>query len=814
MLNSESEKRSNKRLKALDSRKKKYEQLHGHPIKQKAPDYSDIIQQERYKTLIENIPCAVYSAYPGKASPTTFISNKWKDWTGYSPEELYRDPEAWPKCIHTDDREKAVNAYSGACRNNVPYSLEYRIVHKETGQVHYVRDQGHLSKDTKGTIIRVDGIITDISECKRAEKAIRESELQFRNLLDNLGDVAYETNASGNVTYTNKMGEKITGMLLKDIIGKPFLPLFTKESRQIAVDAYDRTLNGESTEFELTFTSGRICHFKNEPLKDESGKIVGVFGIARDITERKQAENALHESEERFREIFWKLPNVAVQGYSADGTIHYWNKANELIYGYTAEEALGKDVVELIIPAEMRDCVRGAIAHGASIGEMPAAAEFNLMRKDGSRVPVWTSHVVVRRTGKEPELFSIDVDLSELKRTENALRESDERFRNVFNNALVGLYRTTPDGRILMANPAIIRMLGYDSFEELAKRSLEEKGFEPKYFRSEFKERIESEGKVVGLEADWVRRDGTILSVRESAKAIRDELGNILYYEGTVEDITERKRAEDELKRHRDHLEEIVTTRTRELEQNNEALQTEIVERRRTEEALRESTNLLETIFEHTHILVAYLDTQFNFVRVNRAYSEADERHPSFFIGKNHFDLYPDSENQEIFHQVVETGQPYFTHAKSFEYTEHPERGVSYWDWSLVPIKNQQGIVSGLVLTLADVTARESAEEALKESEEKFRSLADQSPNMIFINGKGKVVYANKKCEEVMGYKREELCSDDFDFRTLVAPESLGLVSDKFMKHLRGEEVEPYDYSIIKKNGERIEAINTSKLIQ
>jgi PAS domain S-box-containing protein len=131
-----------------------------------------------------------------------------------------------------------------------------------------------------------------------------------------------------------------------------------------------------------------------------------------------------------------------------------------------------------------------------------------------------------------------------------------------------------------------------------------------------------------------------------------------------------------------------------------------------------------------------------------------------------------------------------------------------------VPIKNQQGIVSGLVLTLADVTARESAEEALKESEEKFRSLADQSPNMIFINRKGKVVYANKKCEEVMGYKREELCSDDFDFRTLVAPESLGLVSDKFMKHLRGEEIEPYDYSIIKKNGERIEAINTSKLIQ
>ena len=66
------------------------------------------IQEERYKTLVENLPCAVYSAFPGQTGPTTFISNKWKDWTGYSPEELYQDPEAWPKCIHSDDREKEV----------------------------------------------------------------------------------------------------------------------------------------------------------------------------------------------------------------------------------------------------------------------------------------------------------------------------------------------------------------------------------------------------------------------------------------------------------------------------------------------------------------------------------------------------------------------------------------------------------------------------------------------------------------------------------------------------------------------------------
>jgi len=137
--------------------------------------------------------------------------------------------------------------------------------------------------------------------------------------------------------------------------------------------------------------------------------------------------------------------------------------------------------------------------------------------------------------------------LARLKRTEDALRASEERFRSLFENAVVGLYRTTPAGRILMANPAAVRMLGYDSFEALAERDLEDSGFEPSYPRAAFKERLEREGEVIGLESAWVRQDGTTLYVRESARAVRDPAGDIVYYEGTVEDITERTQAETRL---------------------------------------------------------------------------------------------------------------------------------------------------------------------------------------------------------------------------------------------------------------------------
>jgi PAS domain S-box-containing protein len=132
---------------------------------------------------------------------------------------------------------------------------------------------------------------------------------------------------------------------------------------------------------------------------------------------------------------------------------------------------------------------------------------------------------------------------------EEALQESEERFRSVFENAAIGLYRSTPGGQILMANPALVRMLGYASFEELAQRNLEENGYTAESPRSIFKQRIEDEGQVMGLESAWKRRDGVTLFVRESAKAVRDQTGKTLYYEGTVEDVTQRVHAEAEILR-------------------------------------------------------------------------------------------------------------------------------------------------------------------------------------------------------------------------------------------------------------------------
>jgi PAS domain S-box-containing protein len=140
-------------------------------------------------------------------------------------------------------------------------------------------------------------------------------------------------------------------------------------------------------------------------------------------------------------------------------------------------------------------------------------------------------------------------EVAERRRAEAALRESEERFRSLFENATIGLYRSTEQGRLLMANPALLDMLGCESLEEASKIDVATELYVESGFREQLRERIERGGVVEGLESHWRRCDGRIITVRESAKALRDGAGKVLFYEGYVEDITARKEAEAELRR-------------------------------------------------------------------------------------------------------------------------------------------------------------------------------------------------------------------------------------------------------------------------
>jgi PAS domain S-box-containing protein len=173
---------------------------------------------------------------------------------------------------------------------------------------------------------------------------------------------------------------------------------------------------------------------------------------------------------------------------------------------------------------------------------------------------------------------------------------------------------------------------------------------------------------------------------------------------------------------------------------------------------LTEKNRIFETILQHTHMMVVLLDSDFNFIWVNSAYAKTCGQDASFFPGKNHFELYPNDEILKIFKQVAETGDPFYITAKPFVFPDQPERGVTYWDWSLIPAKDMDNAVIGLVFTLVEVTDRISAEIALKKSEAQYRELV-QNTNSAIIRWKvdGTLVFFNEYAQKFFGYSKDEV---------------------------------------------------------
>lgn len=238
----------------------------------------------------------------------------------------------------------------------------------------------------------------------------------------------------------------------------------------------------------------------------------------------------------------------------------------------------------------------------------------------------------------------------------------------------------------------------------------------------------------------------------------------------------------------------------------------DVTERRQAEEALRESEERFKIVFQSAPDAYYLSDLKGKFVDGNKMAEKLTGYKKEELIGKNFLKLklLPPSQVPKAAKLLVKNAKGLSTGPDEFKIQRKDGTKVMV-GISTHPVKIKDRT---LVLGIArDITERKRAEEALKESEEKFRMLAEKSPNMIFINKKGRIVYANQKCEEVMGYRREEFYSPDFNFFSLIAPESIGIIKANFQKHMKEEEVSPYEYSLLTKTGKRIDAIITPKLI-
>ena len=234
---------------------------------------------------------------------------------------------------------------------------------------------------------------------------------------------------------------------------------------------------------------------------------------------------------------------------------------------------------------------------------------------------------------------------------------------------------------------------------------------------------------------------------------------------------------------------------------------------RQTEEPLVRERFLLDAVMNATDVMLVYLDPDFNFVWVNAAYAEGCRRRTEELIGRNHFTLFPHPENEAIFRRVRDTGELVFYKDKPFEFPDQPERGVTYWDWSLVPVKDAKGGVTGLVFSLRETTKYKEAELALALSETRYRRMAEISADIIFqIDPVGEILYVSPAIR-TLGYTADQVVGNPF--AKFIPPADLPKAMVALKRMQGGASISLFELQILKSDGTiaRCE-INATPIIQ
>ncbi len=407
----------------------------------------------------------------------------------------------------------------------------------------------------------------EIAERKRLEQVSEERRLYLESVLDCTPDAIVTTDARHIVSEWNPGAEQLFGYTPQEAVGHDLDELITapdKEMLQEATGLTQRVLDGEPV---LPFETiryrkdGTSVHVTaaGAPILVE-GRLVGVVAAYTDITHRKEAEEALRESEQRYA-LATSAGQVGVWDWDLETGEIYVDPVLKAMLGYQDHEIRNHldDWGAHVHPDDAERVMAAAQAHLE--GQTPYyEVAHRMVHKDGSTRWFLARGTAIRDAeGNAYRVVGTDTDITERKEMEEALLESEERYRSLVENVPIGVYRNTtgPRGRFLMANPAFLNMFGLDSEQELARMHVSDFYVDPAE-RETFSNHLLAEGSVTGVELLLRKKDGTPLWGSVTARVIRDEQGEAAYFDCTIEDITQRKEVEREIRWLKEFNESIV----------------------------------------------------------------------------------------------------------------------------------------------------------------------------------------------------------------------------------------------------------------
>ncbi len=638
--------------------------------------------EDEYRDIFENAVMGIYQSSPEgrflKANPA------FARILGYnSSQELIAAITDMGRQVykHPGERDELLHLVN----ERGSYSMEVQMYTKDRKKK-WISNNLRAVRDKSKKVIFYEGFAQDITERKMAENELRrhkdhleqlaekrtselrKSEKRYRGLIESALVGVYQTNLKGDILYANSNYLRMLGFeSLEEIV-------------PLGVRGHYRNPKDREIIVDRLIWSGRLSDYEVE-LLTRTGDVVNVLlsatlegdvisGMMLNITERKRALDKLQESETKYRTLFDNANDAIFLIYN--DTLIDWNQRAVTMFGYPKEEILGQTPYSLFPPfqpdgGDSKEKAREK--GGAALSGKPQFFEWQHCRRDGTPFEAEVSLNQVE-IGDEALLLAIVRDVSERKESEKRLQVSEEKYRSIFENAVEGIFQTTPEGRYITVNPALARMFGFNSSEELID-SVFDIGKEH-YVHPEDRERLKSiykeQGYVEGFEAQLFKRDGSKVWVLINARAAKDKDGRILYYEGTLENITHRKEMED---------------------------------------ALRESEERYRTFIDSTSDMVFLKDDKFRNIVVNKTFREFLGKKEEEIIGRTDFELMRPEDAKKHMRTNAQALK-----SRSVLISEEMIRGRTY-EARKFPVnlgKNGRGI-GGFI---RDITERKKAEEELK----------------------------------------------------------------------------------------------------
>jgi len=495
--------------------------------------------EERYRMLVDNLATIVFQV--DRELRWTFLNAAWETVSGRSPAEsigqsvtAQMDSEDMGECVAL--LESLLSGRQSAGEQLVRFRCT-------GGNSHWLELRAIPMLDRAGTVVGVSGTLSDVTSRVLVETELRRQQTLYRLIAENSSDIiALVALHGGRLTYVSPSCEHVLGYAPEEIVGREWWTLIHDEDSERLSNAVqtvrERRPITETARVRKKDGAWIWIEARADAVLEDDGTVVGYRITARDATEHRAASLALMESEAKYRLLAESIDDIVCL-QDLDGTALYYSASTEKALGFAPTELVGKDVFALTHPDDLSKLAGDAYL-AVLRGETPLV-EWRCLRKDGSYIWVETHTTLLRNESGVPDrLLSVTRDIEARKQAEEKLRHSEERMRALIGRAAYGIYRSTADGRFLDCNPALVSMLGYDSAEQLLAVNIPRDLYYDPDERERLLHAIDSGTQPEWFDITWRRKDGVPIAVRLSTRAARDPSGQVMWYEGIAENVTER----------------------------------------------------------------------------------------------------------------------------------------------------------------------------------------------------------------------------------------------------------------------------------